>query len=334
MARATGGHERPLVPVHRGRADPPPPGVPGHHHLQDPVPRESGPGQSGTHAVGLPQVLRARRGAPALGAAPAAGALPAPQGDQGPPGRRFGGDWCRRRDDGPGTGLDLGRRRRPRPPVDRRRPRRLSTDDGHDALSTDDARVGDPVLVGQRVGAESEARATAVGSHPAGESPLSIVGEGSGLPGLGSPGDGPSRLDQPAAGPPPATSRASSRPTAAAPHRRGADRAPLLELVDDAAAPPGARVTAAEPAHQPGDAVPARTTSTGTAASGRPATGSAARRPKPAAEARTEPAETSTGPRAAPRAPRSPRLRPVRSRRARRPRPPRCRLRPRPGPPA
>ena len=93
--------------------------------------------------------------------------------------------------------------------------------------STDDARVGDPVLVGQRVGAESEARATAVGSHPAGESPLSIVGDGSGLPGLGSPGDhgpdGPT-ADQPAAGPPPATSRASSRPTAAAPHRRGADR--------------------------------------------------------------------------------------------------------------
>ena len=175
----------------------------------------------------------------------------------------------------------------------------LSTDDAHDPLSTDDARVGDPVLVGQRVGAESEARATAVGSHPAGESPLSIVGEGSGLPGLGSPGDhgpdGPT-ADQPAAGPPPATSRASSRPTAAAPHRRGADRAPLLELVDDDAAPPGARVTAAEPVHQPGDAVPARTTSTGTAASGRPATGSAARRAKPAAEARTEPAETSTGP--------------------------------------
>ena len=178
-----------------------------------------------------------------------------------------------------------------------------SVDDGaHDPLSTDDARVGDPVLVGQRVGAESEARATAVGSHPAGESPLSIVGEGSGLPGLGSPGDhgpdGPdgATADQPAAGPQPATSRASSRPTAAAPHRRGADRAPLLELVDDDAAPPGARVTAAEPVHQAGDAVPARTTSTGTAASGRPATGSAARRAKPAAEARTEPAETSTGP--------------------------------------
>ncbi len=38
--------------------------------------------------VGLPQVLRARRRAPALGPAPAAGALPAPQGDPGPPGRR------------------------------------------------------------------------------------------------------------------------------------------------------------------------------------------------------------------------------------------------------
>ncbi len=180
-----------------------------------------------------------------------------------------------------------------------------SVDDGApDPLLTDDARVGDPVLVGQRVGAESEARATAVSSHPAGESPLSVVGEGSGLPGLGPPGDhgpdGPT-AEQTPTGSPSATSRASTRPTAAAPPRRGADRAPLLELVDDAAVP-GARVTAAEAVHRSGDGVPARTTSTGTAASGRPATGSAARRPKPAAEAHTEPAGTSAGAKSGPKA--------------------------------
>ena len=83
---ATGGHERPLVPVDRRGADPPPGGVPRHHHLQDPVPREPGPARPRAHAVGLPQVLRARRRAAALDPAPAAGELPAPQGDQGPPG--------------------------------------------------------------------------------------------------------------------------------------------------------------------------------------------------------------------------------------------------------
>ncbi len=179
-------------------------------------------------------------------------------------------------------------------------------DDGvPDPLSTDDARVGDPVLVGQRVGAESEARATAVGPHATGESPLSIVAEGSGLPGLGPSGDhgpdGPA-ADQTAAGSPSATSRASARPTTAAAHRRGADRAPLLELVDEAAAP-GARATAAEPAHHSGAEAPARTTSTGTAASDRSATGSAARPPKPAAEPRPEPAETPAGAKSGPKAP-------------------------------
>ncbi len=59
-----------------------------------------------------------------------------------------------------------------------------------DAGSVDDGRHGDPVLVGQRVGAETESRSHPVGSHPTGEVPLTLVGEGSALPGIGSTGEG------------------------------------------------------------------------------------------------------------------------------------------------
>ena len=83
--------ERPDLPVDRRRPHAAAPGVPRRHHLEDPIPREPGPGQPRAHPVGVPQVLRARRRAAALGAAPATRALPAPQGDPGPPGQR-GGD--------------------------------------------------------------------------------------------------------------------------------------------------------------------------------------------------------------------------------------------------
>ena len=91
QARLPGGWERVssrTLPLHRGRPDAAARGVPRRHHLEDPLPREPGPGEPRALAVGLPQVLRPRRRAPALGAAPAAGALPAAQGDPGPPGRR------------------------------------------------------------------------------------------------------------------------------------------------------------------------------------------------------------------------------------------------------
>ena len=52
--------------------EPAAPRVPRHHDLEDPIPGEPGPGQPRALAVGLPQVLRARRRAAALGAAPAA----------------------------------------------------------------------------------------------------------------------------------------------------------------------------------------------------------------------------------------------------------------------
>ena len=76
--------------------------VPRRHDLQDPLLGEPGPGEPRALAVGLPQVLRGRRGASPLGPPPAAGAFLAPQGDPGSPGRRrpergSGGGACRRR---------------------------------------------------------------------------------------------------------------------------------------------------------------------------------------------------------------------------------------------
>ena len=123
--------EQPHLPVDRRRPDAAARGVPRRHHLEDPLPREPGPGQPGAHAVGLPQVLRPRRRAPALGAAPAARALPAAQGDQGPPGRRRAGR---------SRGVDAGRNgklaRGRRSPGDRRRStgaRQTADDEGDGA---------------------------------------------------------------------------------------------------------------------------------------------------------------------------------------------------------
>ena len=73
-------------PLDRGGPQPPAGGVPRHHHLQDPVPREPGPARPRAHAVGLPQVLRRRHRAAAVDPAPAARELPAAEGHQGSPG--------------------------------------------------------------------------------------------------------------------------------------------------------------------------------------------------------------------------------------------------------
>jgi len=93
---------------------------------------------------------------------------------------------------------------------------------------------GEPVLVGHRVSADSEARPNPTGTHPAGDAPLTLVGEGSVLPGIGSGGE----FDETAV---PVRSGAGGRsgpssltPTrSAASPRRGADRGPVLELLDD-----------------------------------------------------------------------------------------------------
>ena len=91
--------ERSDVPVDRRRARSAAPGVPRRHDLEDPLPREPGARRPRAHPVGVPQVLRARRRAAALGAAPTARALPAAQGDQGSPraGRVRRRRWRRRR---------------------------------------------------------------------------------------------------------------------------------------------------------------------------------------------------------------------------------------------
>ena len=131
---------------------------------------------------------------------------------------------------------------------------------------TDPAEValaGDPVLVGQRIGAQTESGAvgTPVGAHPA--------GEGTGLPGLGSPGDG-------GAGSPPSvtagTPRAPER-SGLTSHRRAPDRGPVLELVNDGPTP-GPRPAVGDPTNGTGEgaaaaragASPSATAATGTVA--------------------------------------------------------------------
>ena len=96
-------------------------GVPRRHDLEDPLPREPGPARPRTHAVGLPQVLRARHRAAAVDPAPAARELPAAAGDQGPP-RRPAGLRAASTPNGEESPAELGSdRRRSRQPAPRRR---------------------------------------------------------------------------------------------------------------------------------------------------------------------------------------------------------------------
>ena len=80
------------LPLDRAGPRPAQAGVPRPHHLQDPVPREPGAARSRADAVGIPQVLRARRRAAPLHPAGPAGAVPAAEGDQGPARPRDGED--------------------------------------------------------------------------------------------------------------------------------------------------------------------------------------------------------------------------------------------------
>ncbi len=180
--------------------------------------------------------------------------------------------------------------------------------DKNGSFPTEDGRVGDPVLVGQRVGAESESRAAPASAHPAGEAPLSLVGEGPLLPGLSDAGpeatpptSDPPTSDRPAA----PTSRAPSRPTPTT-HRRGADRTPVLELVDDTVAaptpgPPAAPASTVDVVH-PAGSDPTAPSTTGAAPPATAATASAARRNRPAA-ARTESGEPARAPKGAEKPP-------------------------------
>jgi DNA-binding transcriptional MerR regulator len=167
-----------------------------------------------------------------------------------------------------------------------RRPRHDA--DGVDGR--DEVPAGDPVLVGQRIGAGDEARATSVGSHPAGEGP--------GLPGLGSAGDRTAETGGPvAAGP----SRTPDR-SALSPRRRPSDRAPLLELVNEATGP---RASTPDPANGTGDSATAGTETHAAASGAGGATGTAASRSASAgaSSGHTSGEVTATSEPRAPRAP-------------------------------
>ncbi len=128
----------------------------------------------------------------------------------------------------------------------------------------------DPVLVGQRVGAEGESRATPVSSHPA--------GEGAGLPGFVSPAESAAGGPAPV---PAGTTRTPAR-TGVSSHRRSPDRAPLLELVNDGTAG-GSRAASADPVNGTGDGGAGGSPSgAGTTGSGPPVAGTAVTGPSAA----------------------------------------------------
>jgi DNA-binding transcriptional MerR regulator len=130
--------------------------------------------------------------------------------------------------------------------------------------TVDTDRDDDPVLVGQR--ARTEARSEPVPAHPAGDASLSLVGDGVGLPGIGSvDASSDSDGDLASAARSSAASPGSARGTSTS-HRRTPDRSPLLELVDDGAAGRG-RGVAKDPANGRGDA-PMGVTASGPAAGG------------------------------------------------------------------
>ncbi len=156
----------------------------------------------------------------------------------------------------------------------------------HHAADGDGVRVEDPVLVGHRVGADAEGQTVPTGAHPAGEGALTLRGGGPGLPGIGGSGDG--GTERPVEDPAPAgghsATRTTSRPTTTT-RRRGADRPPLLELVDE---PTGSTpAVTADPTPHSGDGAPAGATpesgTPGSASPGTSTSGSAARRARPAA---------------------------------------------------
>jgi DNA-binding transcriptional MerR regulator len=108
-------------------------------------------------------------------------------------------------------------------------------DPEQDSAKADRSRAGDPVLVGHRVRADSEGRPSPTSAHPAGDGPLSVVEEGSALPGIGA---GTEFADEPSVsvrtGAASSPGPSSLKPTrSAGSARRGTDRGPVLELLDD-----------------------------------------------------------------------------------------------------
>jgi len=133
-----------------------------------------------------------------------------------------------------------------------------------DSAGDDGSRAGDPVLVGHRVRADSEGRPGPASAHPAGDGPLSLVGEGSALPGIGAGGEfadePPVPMRTGAASAPGSSSVKASRSAGSA--RRG----PVLELLDDGT-PTGSRTSPGDPANG-SDESPAHRRGAGPAASG------------------------------------------------------------------
>jgi DNA-binding transcriptional MerR regulator len=152
-------------------------------------------------------------------------------------------------------------------------PATAAVDPEQDPTTADQSRTGDPVLVGHRVRADSEGRSNPASAQPAGDGPLSVVGEGSALPGIDA---GTEFVEEPSvpvrtgAGSSPGPS--SLKPTrSAGSARRGPDRGPVLELLDDGTpsrsrTPPGDPANGSDEGHAAG--IGAGTATSGTATSG------------------------------------------------------------------
>ena len=191
-----------------------------------------------------------------------------------------------RLDDGPPeSGPPVSKASSKRPTPSNESPRHWSNaDDGeHDE---------EPVLVGHRTSTEGKAAST--GGRHSKESPLSLVGEGSTLPGIESSDHAAASADDPrgAVGPgapvssdsPPVSTGASPGP-----HRLSSDRPPVLGLVDDGSAS-GKRTTKSDPARVTGS------TSRGTTPNGSASTGSTPADSASAGPASAGPAPTDSAP--------------------------------------
>jgi DNA-binding transcriptional MerR regulator len=152
-------------------------------------------------------------------------------------------------------------------------------------------RHDDPVLVGPRT--RSEAGNESAPAHPAGDGSLSLVGEGAGLPGIGSvdvppePGDRLASVTRGSAGPSNAPTRATSTS-----HRRASERSPVLELVDDGSVGRG-RGAAKDPANGKREP-PLGVAATGPAATG-PTASAAGTSSRGSASRRSRAASPTTG---------------------------------------
>jgi len=186
-----------------------------------------------------------------------------------------------RLDDGPpesGSPVTKASSKRPTPSNESPRQWSNSDDGDHDE---------EPVLVGQRT--STEVKTASTGGRHGKESPLSLVGEGSTLPGIEPSDRSAASPDDPRAAVGPGAPVSSDSPpvsTGASPghHRLSSDRPPVLGLVDDGSAS-GKRTTKSDPARATGS------TSRGTTPNGSASTGST-----PADSASVGPAPTDSAP--------------------------------------